>query len=489
MQPMRNSPLAVLAANLVLFFSLGSGQAQLLSEPIAESPSCVAAPDGLVGWWTLEGTGSDSAGDNDASLTNVPFTSGKVGEAADFNGSTSMVTVPASSNLAVRSLTIEGWINPRNISVPRPILEYSKMSGGLGTVQLWYGFTVGGPGGAVTAPGGLYGLLRGTNGTALQVGSVAGILPSNQWTHVAMTFDYDSRVALIYANGALVASNQSAVPMNVDTLVPVHIGYRPSGSAELLAGRRHDGLLDEVSIYGRALAGDEIAAVYQADVAGKCPPPPACNLPDGLVSWWRGDGDTMDELGANHGTAMGNVTYVPGKVGQGFYLNGAGSYIRVPASASLSFSNEFTVEFWYQSERAPSANNAEGLVAKRNSESGPLNYEISLVPGTRVDAFYNDPTVIDTDNAGSVFELSRYPSAPPSGGFHHLAATYRQATANSVEIRTFVDGQLVRTRVLAGNLSRTVNDAPVLIGASVEYPTYEYFKGIIDEISLYFCLV
>jgi len=226
----------------------------------------------LAGWWEAEGSGHDSVGGADALLSNVGFAVGEVGEAFEFNGTSSMATVPASPELAAQSLTVEGWVNPRSVTVPRPILEYSTPTG-VGAVQLWYGFTAG-SGGAVTTPGALYGLLRGTNQTALQAGSIAGVLGASQWTHVAMTFDYDAREILIYANGMLVASNKSAVPMNVNTHVPVNIGYRPPGSAELLAGRRHDGWLDEVSIYNRALAADEIASIYQAGSIGKCPLPP-----------------------------------------------------------------------------------------------------------------------------------------------------------------------------------------------------------------------
>ena len=55
--------------------------------------------------------------------------------------------------------------------------------------------------------------------------------------------------------------------------------FTPQTGYDLFLGRRpssdlpayYQGLLDEVSLYSRALSGAEIAALYNADAAGKCP--------------------------------------------------------------------------------------------------------------------------------------------------------------------------------------------------------------------------
>src|SRR5438874_12363307 len=37
---------------------------------------------------------------------------------------------------------------------------------------------------------------------------------------------------------------------------------------------------------------------------------PACvPLPAGLVSWWRGESNAVDQIGGNHGGLSGNTTY------------------------------------------------------------------------------------------------------------------------------------------------------------------------------------
>jgi hypothetical protein len=202
--------------------------------------------------------------------------------------------------------------------------------------------------------------------------------------------------------------------------------------------------------------------------------------PSGLVSWWRGEGDASDSVGANNGVQVGNVQYAAGKVGQGFLLNGTNAYIRIPYSSTLSFSNALTIELWYKCADAKGG----GLVNKRNNESGPINYGTLVTPGAAVGAYFNDPNVVDSD-AGGTFETSVYSPTPPAGNFHHLAVTWQQQTSNSLVVLTYIDGQLLKTRTFNANLARAVNTAPVTIGVYTEYPDYGYFNGVIDEVSLY----
>jgi hypothetical protein len=65
-----------------------------------------------------------------------------------------------------------------------------------------------------------------------------------------------------------------------------------------------------------------------------------------------------------------------------------------------------------------------------------------------------------------------------------VAATYRQSTATQVEVKTFIDGQLVKTATLSGNLANTVNHEPVTIGCDNPVGG-DFIKGIIDEVSIY----
>ena len=229
-------------------------------------PSATPAVSGIVGWWKAERNMLDSISTNDVQGS-VEYGPGRVGSSFSFTG-TNTLTVPAASGLEVQSFTIEGWIKTSEISsTPRPIAEYAAETGH-GTIHFWHNLHPG----IQPAPGALYGLIRSTNGSYLEVNTAANVLPSNEWAHVAFTMDYGSGIARLYVDGKNLgsATNQDLGPVN--TALPLNIGHRPEGSAELLAGTRFIGRIDELSLYGRALSEADILSIFNSSVAGKGPP-------------------------------------------------------------------------------------------------------------------------------------------------------------------------------------------------------------------------
>jgi hypothetical protein len=319
--------------------SVTSSNAVLTVLPI---PDCAPPPSGLVGWWRGEGNLADSVYGNNGSMISGPafrpgavkswggqghvgrvyygggeslrtqgfespaaglwpppgysgsgspfegptFVPGEVGEAFDFDGVKTAVTVPASANLAVQSLTVEGWIYPTDLSMPRPIVEYGT-TGQASPLHLWMNVI-----GVATAPGALYADIRGA--VLIHVSSPAGAIPANQWSHVALTYDDSTHAAVLYCNGVNVGGSSALVPLNLQTLIPVNIGYRRADSGDVWAGRRFAGRLDEISIYNRALSVAEIQAIYHAGVAGKCRTlPPAIGTQPVSMKAYKGQTVTL----------------------------------------------------------------------------------------------------------------------------------------------------------------------------------------------------
>src|ERR1041384_7063553 len=62
--------------------------------------------------------------------------------------------------------------------------------------------------------------------------------------------------------------------------------------------------------------------------------------PEGLVSWWRAEGNPLDAWGSNDGVAPYNARYEPGKVGQAL----SNSFVLVPDAASLHFTNGLAIQ-------------------------------------------------------------------------------------------------------------------------------------------------
>jgi hypothetical protein len=79
-----------------------------------------------------------------------------------------------------------------------------------------------------------------------------------------MTFDASTGLYNLYVNGQAVASQTSPGAITA-TSRNVLIGREDSSLP-----RPFNGLIDEVTIYGRALTASEIQTVFKAGSAGKC---------------------------------------------------------------------------------------------------------------------------------------------------------------------------------------------------------------------------
>lgn len=235
---------ALLAAGLLV----GAAQAQ----------SCVSAPSGIWGWWPGDGNANDIVGTNNGVLLGgLCFTNGEVGQGFWFNGPNQGVEIPASSTLDIGpsfGVTIEGWINPSDISSPHAIAEWNN---GLYGVELFV---------SAYAPGDLFvGFWKVPNGYTYQTLCISGpgVVTTNQFQHVALTLDLHPGhgQAALYYNGVSVAT-AGFYNLYQGTGYNLYLGDSPSEGLDFA------GVLDEVSLYNRVLSGGEIGAIYNAGWRG-----------------------------------------------------------------------------------------------------------------------------------------------------------------------------------------------------------------------------
>ena len=228
-----------------------------------DSPSaCEPEPAGLVGWWRAEGNATDSVGaDNGVVQGGVGYAAGEVAQGFLLNGLDADIKVPASTTLDVgrgNGLTIEAWINPTTVALERPIVEWNSGSGY--AAHFWISTPAGGGAGC------LYANLVDTNGAEHPFGTGGGYVVANLFQHVALTYDKVSGLAALYLNGTNLMQ-QTVGAINPLTSEDMYIGTRISGGAE---ANWWTGIIDEVSLYDRALSSNEIAGIYNAGSAGKC---------------------------------------------------------------------------------------------------------------------------------------------------------------------------------------------------------------------------
>ena len=221
---------------------------------------------GLVALWAGEGNGDDAVGNNHAMLIgDVTFADGKLGQAFSLNGFSSYIKVPASPSLNVGEgdgLTITAWIKPASIISHGPIVEWSSSSND--GLQFW------------VEPGQLFTNLKDVFDNGHTIHSFSGSLKLDSFQHVALTYDKNSGMAVIYINGTVVASENFG-RFAPQTTYPLIIGRRIGQPIGL--NQTYSGLLDEVAIYNRALSAAEIQEICTEDNNGEPLPAPPQAFP------------------------------------------------------------------------------------------------------------------------------------------------------------------------------------------------------------------
>jgi hypothetical protein len=107
-------------------------------------------------------------------------------------------------------------------------------------------------------------------------------MPVGNWTHVAGTLDDATGLLRLYTNGVVAAETNTTVrplgPLNPAYHPGVGIGNHSSQPGPFNYAFR--GLIDELSVYNRALSASEIQGIYGADSGGKCfhTPPIAADM-------------------------------------------------------------------------------------------------------------------------------------------------------------------------------------------------------------------
>ncbi len=307
-------------------------------------PPCAAPPAGLVSWWPAEGTANDVSGANHGTLSGGAYAPGKVGLAFSLPGGTNQVRVPASPSLNVGlggGFTVEAWVYLTNVSGSHPLFEWNQPAAGVPYgVHLWVA--------RPTSPAGEFiANLIDTASAEHVIASPAGLITPNVFHHVALSYDKASGMARLFHNGALVQS------VNLGSFTPqtsydLYWGRRPAGqSAGALSG-----LIDEPSLYNRALATAEILAIYNAGVAGKCQTPTAPTILTAPQSQTVIAGDSANFSVLATGTAPLSYQWRH----EGTNLPGATASTLVLANAQLADAGAYSVEVTNSVGSATSSN-------------------------------------------------------------------------------------------------------------------------------------
>ena len=230
------------------------------------SSVCYSAPSGMVGWWTADGNSNDISGSaNHGTLAGgASYVSGMVSQAFTFNGSTGYVNIPDANSLDLsQAISVEAWFKLNNVSTSAQTIVSKGVACDHNFLLLV---------GDGAAPDEFEFTVRRTaascDGAGEALVTTNANLVANTWYHVVGVADGTNKY--IYLNGQLLASNSGVAPYQTNN-GNMEIGTANHGTAGFL-----NGIVDEVSLYSKALSVSEVQGIYNAGSSGKCkctPPP------------------------------------------------------------------------------------------------------------------------------------------------------------------------------------------------------------------------
>jgi RHS repeat-associated protein len=241
--------------------ALGSVLSQTAVLTVTSPPSCTAPPGNMTNWWRAEGNATDSAGTNSGIMVGgATFGTGKVGQGFSFSGATTCyVQVADSPSLRfTNAVTAELWYKDTGSSNLYAL--FAKSAG----LAPWPS-----PFGARVFPNECVQIYFADPTYGVQGFNYSPVPAVGMFHHLAVTYqqtDANHVAGDLYIDGNCVCVGSFVGALtNTFSAAPLTIGNICTNGSEPFTG-----IVDELTLYNRALSASEILAIYNAGASGKC---------------------------------------------------------------------------------------------------------------------------------------------------------------------------------------------------------------------------
>jgi uncharacterized repeat protein (TIGR01451 family) len=192
----------------------------------------------------------------------------------------------------------------------------------------------------------------------------------------------------------------------------------------------------------------------------------------GPAHQYKGEGNAADSAGSTRGTIVGNVTYVPGVLGQAFGFNGNDSQVDF-GSAGFGTA-DFSVDFWIKT----TSTDVESILGNRMDGYHGNFFSVHLGGG----APGHLSVEIDQDSQGTNYISVISNGVVNDGSFHHVAIVRQGPT-----LSLYIDGTLSGSVTGAG-VANLTNPNPLRAGFETiddQGLGVQSFTGVMDELTIY----
>ena len=186
------------------------------------------------------------------------------------------------------------------------------------------------------------------------------------------------------------------------------------------------------------------------------------NVPTGLISWWRGEGDASDTMGVHPGTPQGGLGYAAGQVGQAFALNGQDAAVALGTWFNLQ---EFTLSLWVK----PGSTQVQNADLLDNVHSDDRSWAIQYDNVSDASRSYWHWGTSGPSGGGAIsFALT-------NGAWQHWVVTLGSDRVQRLYLNGTLAGSTTNTAAVPYDGSQDFN-----LGKHQLYG--RYFNGLVDEL-------
>ena len=294
--------------------------------------------NGLVAWYPFTGNTLDSSGNNNhgtnygATLTTDRF--GNTNSAYSFQKKNKNYIKVNNTlgNFGTSDFTISLWFNVNDTSIWTSLINkrYNESWGNFWEFNQGQKFGAG------------FDLNETTNGTNSGGLADSGEIQKNIWYHWMIV--RTGATLQFFKNGVLIKKVSTSIIHNISNTNQLVIGSIIAPISGTLCS--HDGKIDDIRIYNRALNSTEVQSLYHEGGYD------TISIPrNGLVAWYPFTGNTLDSSGNyNHGTNYGATLTTDrfGNVNSAYSFDGLTNYIGAKISQIPLKNSSRTISGWYK---------------------------------------------------------------------------------------------------------------------------------------------
>lgn len=197
-------------------------------------------------------------------------------------------------------------------------------------------------------------------------------------------------------------------------------------------------------------------------------------VPEGLLAWWRFQGNPNDSSGNNYELTLVGATYgddINGNANSALSLDGVNDYADAGNVLNFDYNEPFSISIWVNT---PDVSSYQHLIVKRDSPGNLPGYQFAIKQDAELAFQLSDGNGRISVHSDGVLSVDTW---------YHLVVTY-DGSADAGGVSMYINTAIQTNDVIVNNLTTTTtntNAFQIGIRDSTDSP----FQGRIDNVRIY----